>query len=99
MLLTCNLPRPPRSSPASAATRASALAAAMAMVISLGLPQTAQAQQKVLPAQSEIGFVSRQMGVPVEGKFRKWTAEVSFDPRKPEAGHIAFAIDTASATP
>ena len=27
--------------------------------------------QQVLPAQSEIAFVSRQMGVPVEGKFKQ----------------------------
>ena len=27
----------------------------------------AQAQQKLVPAQSEIAFLTRQMGVPVEG--------------------------------
>ena len=30
----------------------------------------ALAQQKLLPEQSEIAFVARQMGVPLEGKFR-----------------------------
>ena len=56
------------------------------------------AQQTVVPAQSEIAFVSRQMGVPVEGKFRKWNAQISFDPRKPEAGKVSFTIDTGSAS-
>jgi polyisoprenoid-binding protein YceI len=55
------------------------------------------AQQKVMPAQSEIGFTSKQMGVPVDGKFRKWDAQINFDPKKPEAASINFTIDTGSA--
>jgi polyisoprenoid-binding protein YceI len=58
----------------------------------------AQAEQKVLPAQSEISFVSRQMGVPIEGKFKKWEAQLAFDPKKPEAGKVSFSIDTGSAS-
>jgi len=54
------------------------------------------AQQKVLPAQSEIAFTSKQMGVPVDGKFRKFDAQVAFDPKKPEAAKIGFTIDLAS---
>lgn len=54
--------------------------------------------QTVLPAQSEIGFTSRQMGVPVDGKFKTWTATIQFDPKKPEAGKVAFSIDTGSAS-
>jgi polyisoprenoid-binding protein YceI len=57
-----------------------------------------QAQQKVVPAQSEIGFVSRQMGVPVDGKFRKFDAQVAFDPKQPAAAKIGFTIDLASAS-
>jgi polyisoprenoid-binding protein YceI len=37
------------------------------------------------------------MGVPVEGKFGKFTAQVALDPKKPETGNVAFTIDTASA--
>lgn len=61
----------------------------------LALPAAAQ---QVVPAQSEIGFVSKQMGVPVEGKFRKWAAQIAFDPKKPEAGKVSFTIDTGSAS-
>ena len=65
----------------------------------LALAATATlADQKVVPAQSEIAFVSRQMGVPVEGKFHKWDAQLAFDPKKPEAGKVAFSIDTGSAS-
>jgi polyisoprenoid-binding protein YceI len=59
---------------------------------------TALAQQKLLPAQSEIVFVSRQMGVPVEGRFRKFDAQVTFDPARPQASRIAFTVDTGSAS-
>ena len=54
------------------------------------------AQQQLVPAQSEITFVSRQMGVPVEGRFRRFDAQVAFDPKKPEAAAIAISIDLAS---
>jgi polyisoprenoid-binding protein YceI len=37
------------------------------------------------------------MGVPVEGKFSKFTATIALDPKKPETGNVAFAIDTGSA--
>ena len=54
--------------------------------------------QQVVPAQSEIGFVSKQMGVPVEGKFKQWTAKIAFDPKKAEAGSVAFTLQTGSAS-
>ncbi len=56
------------------------------------------AAQQVLPAQSEISFVSKQMGVPVEGKFKQWAAQITFDPKKPEAGKVGFTIQTGSAS-
>ncbi len=54
--------------------------------------------QQVVPAQSEISFVSKQMGVPVQGKFTRFDANVKFDPAKPESANIAFTVDTGSAT-
>ena len=58
----------------------------------------AHADQKLVPAQSEIVFVSKQMGVPVEGRFKKFDAQLSFDPAKPETSKIAMTVDVASAT-
>ena len=58
----------------------------------------ALAQQKLVPAQSEIVFVSKQMGVPVEGRFKKFDAQIAFDPAKPATSKIAFTVDTGSAT-
>lgn len=57
----------------------------------------AHAQQRLVPAQSEIAFLTRQMGVPVEGKFRKFDAQVAFDPKQPAAAKINFTIDLGSA--
>jgi polyisoprenoid-binding protein YceI len=54
--------------------------------------------QQVIPAQSDISFVSKQMGVPVEGRFKQWTAQFAFDPRKPETGKVGFTIQTGSAS-
>jgi polyisoprenoid-binding protein YceI len=70
-------------------------AAVLATAFAAALP--AAAQQKLVPAQSEIAFTTRQMGVPVDGRFRSFDAQVSFDPKKPEAARVAFTIDLASA--
>jgi len=53
---------------------------------------------RLVPDQSQIVFVTKQMGVPVEGSFKKFDAQVAFDPRKPEGGSVALQIDTASAS-
>ena len=58
----------------------------------------AMAQQKLVPAQSDIAFVFKQMGVPVEGHFRKFDAQISFDAAKPANNKVAFTVDIASAT-
>ncbi len=66
---------------------------------SLMLAATAAlAQQALVPAQSEIAFVSKQMGVPVEGRFKKFDAQVSFDPAKLATSKIAFTVDMGSAS-
>ena len=58
----------------------------------------ALAQQKLIAENSEIAFVSKQMGVPVEGRFKKFDAQVAFDPAKPATSKVAFTVDTSSAT-
>ena len=73
---------------------AATLAVLTALLASTALP--ARADQKLLAAQSEIAFTSKQMGVPVDGKFRKFDAQLAFDPKQPEAAKIGFTIDLAS---
>ncbi len=69
-----------------------------AAVAALAAPVGALAQQKLVAAQSDISFVTKQMGVPLEGHFKKFDAQISFDTAKPEASKIAFSIDTGSAS-
>ncbi|OJW84177.1 YceI family protein [Alicycliphilus denitrificans] len=75
--------------------RRAGLALAIAAALAGG---PALAQQRLVPEQSEIAFVSKQMGVPVEGKFKKFDAQVAFDPAKLAASKVAFTVDTGSAT-
>ena len=72
------------------------------LVIALGSFTTglapAAAAQKIVAAQSEVAFVSKQMGVPVNGRFERFDGTVSVDPAKPESGSVAFTVDLASAS-
>ncbi|MHB1084824.1 MAG: YceI family protein [Thiobacillus sp.] len=50
----------------------------------------------VLPAQSAIDFNFSQMGVSIKGGFKRFVAQMVFDPAKPEAGRAQIEIDLAS---
>lgn len=67
---------------------------AVALAVVVAMP--ALADQKLLPAQSEVAFTSRQMGVPVKGTFKKFDAQVAFDPKKPETAKIGITIALGS---
>lgn len=69
----------------------------LSLFAAMAAPLVVQAQQALVPAQSEIAFVSRQMGVPVEGKFKSFSAQVAFDPAQLASSRIAFTVDTGSA--
>lgn len=56
------------------------------------------AAPKLQPAQSDLSFTFKQMGVAVEGKFKRFDAQLAFDPKKPETGKVAFTIELGSAT-
>ncbi len=48
------------------------------------------------PGKSTLSFVSKQMNVPVEGRFKSFRSKLSFDPAKPAAARAEFEIDLAS---
>ncbi|MFM2396863.1 MAG: hypothetical protein RLZZ144_113 [Pseudomonadota bacterium] len=48
------------------------------------------------PASSSVTFVSKQMGVPVEGRFKKFAAQIAFDLTKPEKSTAKIDIEMAS---
>lgn len=67
-----------------------------ATLATVALP--AVAQQKLLPAQSNIAFEIKQMGVPVQGHFKKFDAQINFDAAKLATSKVSFSVDIASAT-
>jgi len=90
-----------RRSALSALTLSSALLlpvfAAQAQAKPAAAPAAAAATPiQFLPAQSQLSFISKQMGVPVDGHFKRFDAQLAFDPKKPEAGRVSFTIDLAS---
>ncbi|TCS38291.1 polyisoprenoid-binding protein YceI [Paucimonas lemoignei] len=65
-------------------------------VLCLALSGLAWAALKVDTAKSSVTAVSKQMGVPVEGKFKKFNAQIDFNAAKPEASKATIDIDVAS---
>ena len=67
------------------------------LIMATGVSSAASAEQKLVSAQSEISFTSKQMGVPISGSFKKFDAQIAFDPRKPELTKVSFSVDLLSA--
>ena len=51
---------------------------------------------KTDPAKSSVAAVFKQMNVPVEAKFTKFSAQIDYDPARLEASKAVVEIDTAS---
>jgi polyisoprenoid-binding protein YceI len=85
-----------RSNPTEKRSSAKARCAALALL--LLLPGTAYATDwKVVAGKSWLGFTGSAAGAPFDGRFSRWDARITFDPEKPEAGHVIVTVDMASA--
>ena len=51
---------------------------------------------QVQPDKSAINFTYKQMGVAVDGQFRKFTSQLNFDPAKPAAAKASFDVELGS---
>ncbi|KAF0813005.1 Protein YceI [Andreprevotia sp. IGB-42] len=60
------------------------------------LAAPAYAAQTLNTGKSTLGFTFKQMGVPTEGRFKSFNANVAFDAAKPEATKAEFTVDLAS---
>ena len=69
---------------------------ALVLILFAGSPALA-ASWTVQPAQSQLSFAGVQTGTPFKGSFSHWTAAISFDPGKPQSGHVELTIAMASA--
>ena len=68
------------------------------LALALATAFSAQAAEftQVQPDKSAINFVYKQMGVAVDGKFKKFASQLNFDPAKPTAAKATFDVDLAS---
>lgn len=62
----------------------------------LTLQVQAAPYQSIVPAKSSITFQFKQMGVSADGRFKKFAAQVHFDPAKAAQSQARFEVDLAS---
>lgn len=67
-----------------------------AVVLCMSLPLLAAAAMKVDAGKSTVSAVFKQMNVPLQGKFKKFTALIEFNSAKPDASKANLEIDIAS---
>jgi polyisoprenoid-binding protein YceI len=73
-------------------------ACCVAFALLVLVPGTADASDwKIVAAKSWLGFAGSASGTPFDGRFSRWDARITFDPDKPEAGHVTVNVDMASA--
>ncbi|MGV1044910.1 YceI family protein [Limnohabitans sp.] len=65
-------------------------------ITALALQSHAAPYQAILPAKSSVTFSYKQMGVAVDGRFKKFAAQVSFDPAKADAAKASIDVELAS---
>lgn len=53
-------------------------------------------QLKLKQAESLLSFTARQIGVPMEGRFTRYDAQIRLDPKRPETGQVQVSIDMNS---
>ena len=71
------------------------IALALALTATLSAAHAVEYTQ-VQPEKSAINFVYKQMNVAVDGKFKKFSSQLSFDPAKPAAAKASFDVELAS---
>ena len=71
---------------------------AFALALLTALPFAAAAAEfnQVQTDKSAINFAYKQMNVAMDGKFKKFSAQLSFDPAKPAAAKATIDVDLAS---
>lgn len=70
--------------------------AVLAITGALGNAAQAVEYTHVVPEESAVTFGYTQMGVGMEGRFRKFNATVRFDPAHPEAAQAELTVDVGS---
>lgn len=68
------------------------------MIAALALPLAAAAAEfsVIVPEKSSVGFAVRQMGVPMDGRFAKFSAKIAFDPAHSAKTAAQIEVELAS---
>lgn len=68
------------------------------IALAVALPLTTQAVEytQVQAEKSSVAFTYKQMGVAVDGRFKRFSSQISFDPAKPTVAKATFDVELAS---
>lgn len=89
------------------ATATTAVVVILGVIALIGLPRQpappadvrgSSGAWRIDAAASEIAWTGRHAGRPFRGTFERWSADIDFDPARPQAGVISATIETDSAT-
>jgi polyisoprenoid-binding protein YceI len=83
------------SAQAEAATKAAPPAPAAPAVAPAPAP-AAVPQAKLVASSSEVTFTAKQVGVPMDGRFKRFDAQIALDPKQPHTGKVNFSIELGS---
>ncbi|MCB1907084.1 MAG: YceI family protein [Rhodocyclaceae bacterium] len=64
--------------------------------LTLVVPAMANEYSGFRPGESRVSFVSTQMNVPVEGRFKRFDGSIHFDPDAPAGGSAHLEVELAS---
>jgi polyisoprenoid-binding protein YceI len=68
----------------------------IALAVALPLATQAVEYTQVQAEKSSIAFTYKQMGVAVDGRFKRFSSQISFDPARPAAAKATFDVELAS---
>jgi len=83
------------SAQAEAATKVAPPAPAAPAVSPAPAP-AAVPQARLVAASSEVTFTAKQVGVPMNGLFKRFDAQIALDPKQPQTGKVNFSIELGS---
>jgi polyisoprenoid-binding protein YceI len=66
------------------------------LIGAVAVPAYAVEFDRVIAERSAVSFGYKQMGVAAEGRFKRHSAQLSFDPARPESGRARVEIELAS---
>ena len=81
----------------SLAVRIAAASVLVAALLGAAAPASAAAKWVVDKAASQLGFTGSSHGSSFDGAFRRWDADIQFDPKALDASKAVVTVDLASA--